>query len=106
MAGGNLRQSDQFENTVQSKLRNYSPDARNVSYKQLCGTWPIEEMSTTGILGLDQANFNSLKSHINRDLLNAFGSMALVKLEITSVGKRNDKRFGIRLERVVIEVVV
>jgi CRISPR-associated protein Csx14 len=75
-------------------------------YKQLCGTRPIEEMSTTGILGLDQVNFNSLKSHINKDLLNTFGPMALEKLEIASVGKRGNTRFGIRLERDVSEVVV
>jgi len=75
-------------------------------YKQLCGTRPVEEMSTTGILGLDQANFNSLKSRIKEDLLNAFGPMALQKIEIASVGKRGDMRYGIRLEREAIEVVV
>jgi CRISPR-associated protein Csx14 len=75
-------------------------------YKQLCGTRPIEEMSTSGILGLEQPNFNSLKSHINKDLLNAFGPMSLEKLEIASVGKRPNTRFGIRLEREAIEVVV
>ena len=75
-------------------------------YKQLCGTRPVEEMSKTGILGLDQANFNSLKSRIKEDLLKAFGPMALEKLEIASVGKRPDTRFGIRMEREAIEVVM
>lgn len=75
-------------------------------YKQLRGTRPLEEMSPSGIRGLDKENFNSSKSRIKEDLLNAFGPMALEKLEIASVGKRNEKRYGIWLDRDAIEVVV
>lgn len=75
-------------------------------YKRLCGTRPIEEMSDTGILGLSDENFRSIKTRIKQDLTTAFGPMALERLEIASVGKRPNTRYGIRLDRTTIEVVV
>ncbi|MBC2710651.1 MAG: hypothetical protein HGJ94_06530 [Desulfosarcina sp.] len=75
-------------------------------YKQRCGTRPIEEMSTTGILGLEKWNFNSLRSHINKDLMNAFGPLALEKLEIASTGKKPNTRYGLRMDKAAIEVVM
>jgi hypothetical protein len=57
-------------------------------YNRLSGTRPLEEMSTTGILGLTPENFNSLKSRIKEDLTRAFGSLGGAKTEIASSGRR------------------
>lgn len=81
------------------------PEVSNL-YRRLCGTRPLEEMSDTGILGLNAENFNSYKARIKQDLRSAFGAPALERLEIASVGKRPNTRFGIRMERDAIEVVV
>ena len=73
-------------------------------YRRLCGSRPLEEMSGTGILGLNAENFNSYKTRIKHDLTGAFGVPALEKLEIASTGKRPNTRYGLRLERAAIEV--
>lgn len=75
-------------------------------YRRLCGSRPLEEMSDTGIRGLTADNFHSIKTRIKQDLTAAFGAPAVENLEIASSGKRPNTRFGIRLDRVVIEVVV
>lgn len=75
-------------------------------YKQVCGTRPIDEMSKTGIRGLDLANFKSLKSRIREDLIQGFGPLAAEKIEIAATGKRPYTRYGIRLEKEAIEVVM
>ena len=53
-----------------------------------------------------EAQLNSLKSQIRQNLTEAFGLPALDRLEIASVGRRPDTRFGICMDRYVIEVVV
>ncbi len=64
----------------------------------------LAEMSDTGIACLSAENFNSYKSKIKRDLLACFGAMAS-DLQITSVGRKPDTRYGIMLERRRITII-
>jgi CRISPR-associated protein (TIGR02584 family) len=75
-------------------------------YRRLSGSRPVEEMSETGIRGLDVENFRSTKARIKEDLTQAFGPLALEKLEIASSGKRPDTRYGLRMDKGAIEVVM
>ncbi|MFH0727036.1 MAG: CRISPR-associated ring nuclease Csm6 [Pseudomonadota bacterium] len=75
-------------------------------YRRLSGSRPVEEMSKTGILGLDFENFRSYKARIKEDLTRAFGPMALEKLAIASHGKRPNMRYGLRMDKGAIEVVM
>lgn len=74
-------------------------------YERLCGSRPIEEMSDKGITNLSHENFNMYKGKIKRDLLTGFGAYALKDLEIASIGKRPDTRYGIKMDRNRIEMV-
>ena len=62
-------------------------------------------MSNSGIRELDDKNFNSYKSKVNRALKNKFGIYAVKDLEIASLDKRPNTRFGIRMDKERIEVV-
>ena len=73
-------------------------------YRRLRGTRPLEEMSSTGILGLTPENFNSYKTRINQDLETAFGVPAVERIGITAIGRRPNTRYGIRLERRKIQI--
>lgn len=75
-------------------------------YRLRCGSRPLAEMSDSGILGLNKENFNSYKTRIKQDLQRAFGPPALYKLEIASFGQRPHMRFGLRLDKSDIEVVM
>jgi len=68
------------------------------------GTRPLEEMSDTGITCLSASNFNMYKGKIRKLLLTAFGPFALQQLEIASIGKRPNTRYGIRLNKSDIEL--
>ena len=74
-------------------------------YKRVCGTRPVGEMSDSGIMSLTAENFNSLKSKIKNGLKSRFGPHALKEMEIASVGKRPDTRYGILMDRKKIEIV-
>jgi len=74
-------------------------------YKRLCGTRPIEEMSDKGITNLSHENFNMYKGKIKKDLLTRFGAYALKELEIASLGRRPDTRYGIKMDKSRIEIV-
>ncbi|MEW6673480.1 MAG: CRISPR-associated ring nuclease Csm6 [Thermodesulfobacteriota bacterium] len=74
-------------------------------YQRVCGSRPVEEMSDTGITGLNDRNFNSYKSKIKDELEKRFGLYALKELEIASVGVRPNTRYGIRMDRSKIEIV-
>ncbi len=67
-------------------------------YKQICNSRCLSEMSDTGIINLNNENFNSYKSKIKKDLQSTFGAMA-ADLIITSTGKRPETRYGIGLCR-------
>jgi len=68
-------------------------------YEKIPGSRLIEEMSDSGIGGLNRENFQSYKSKIRKDLLSAFGQSCLAELEISSCGSRPDTRYGILLDR-------
>jgi CRISPR-associated protein (TIGR02584 family) len=75
-------------------------------YKKISGTRPLDEMSDTGIINLNADNFNMYKGKIKQDLLGRFGPYALKDLEIASVGSRPQTRYGIRMDRSKIEIVI
>ncbi|MBN1292946.1 MAG: TIGR02584 family CRISPR-associated protein [Candidatus Latescibacteria bacterium] len=68
-------------------------------YSRISGSREPMEMSNSGICGITPENFNSYKSKIKEDLRKGFGLYALPELEIESVGKRPDTRYGLRMER-------
>ena len=74
-------------------------------YRRLCGTRPVREMSDTGITRLSAENFNMYKSRIKNDLLARFGSHALRLLEIASVGKRPNTRYGLRMDKSAVKII-
>lgn len=74
-------------------------------YGKVSGTRPLEEMSDTGITGLNADNFNSYKSRIKENLLYRFGPYALQDLEIAAIGKRPNKRYGILMDKGKMEIV-
>jgi CRISPR-associated protein Csx14 len=75
-------------------------------YRKLAGAKPIEEMSDTGITNLNKENFHSFKAKIKKDLQERFGTYALKELEIASIGTRPDKRYGLRIDKSKIEMVI
>jgi CRISPR-associated protein Csx14 len=75
-------------------------------YSRLCGSRPLDEMSDTGILGLNSDNFHSYKTRINQDLETAFGVPAAEKIGIAAIGRRPNTRYGIRLDKETIEVLM
>ncbi|MBN1625215.1 MAG: TIGR02584 family CRISPR-associated protein [Deltaproteobacteria bacterium] len=75
-------------------------------YKKVSDGRPLDEMSDTGIAELSAENFNSYKGKIKNELLNKFGPYALRDLEIASEGKRPNTRYGIRMDRAKLEIVI
>lgn len=73
-------------------------------YQRIPGSRLLEEMSDSGIGGLTRENFQSYKSKIRRDIINAFGQNNAADLEIASEGSRPDTRYGIRLDRSRISI--
>lgn len=74
-------------------------------YRKVCGTRPVNEMSDSGITGLNADNFNSYKSRIKENLQSWFGPYALKELEIASAGTRPNTRYGIMMDKAKIEIV-
>lgn len=75
-------------------------------YKNLCGTRPLDEMSDSGITGLDDKNFNSFKSKIKNNLLKTFGQYAVKDIEIASIGQRPGIKYGILMDKGKMEIVL
>ena len=75
-------------------------------YKKLCGTRPMDEMSKSGITGLDAENYRSLRSKINKSVSGTFGPYAAKELEIATVGTRPDTRYGILMDKGKMEIVI
>jgi CRISPR-associated protein Csx14 len=74
-------------------------------YRKLASNRPLEEMSDTGIVNLNNENFAMYKSKIRQDLQRGFGLYALKDLEIRSEGKRPNTRYGIGIDKGKIEIV-
>ena len=75
-------------------------------YKKICKGRSVEEMSDTGITGLNSETFNMYKGKLKKKLLNHFGPYALKDLEISSEGARPGTRYGIRMGKEKIEIVI
>jgi len=75
-------------------------------YKKLTGTRDHFAMSDEGIMNLSKVNFNSYRSKIRRDIEKGFGLYALREIAIASEGRRPDTRYGIRIDRERIRIVL
>ncbi|MDA3915712.1 MAG: CRISPR-associated ring nuclease Csm6 [Deltaproteobacteria bacterium] len=75
-------------------------------YKKLRGARQITEMSGEGIINLDKDNLRSFKSKIKKSLETRFGSPALEEIEIASTGLRPDTRYGIKMDKSKLEIVL
>lgn len=84
----------------------YERQAQITDLRKVSGTRPLEEMSDTGIINLNADNFNMYKGKIKQDLRGRFGPYALKDLEIASAGSRPQTRYGIRMDRSKIEIVI
>lgn len=82
----------------QSKIREY--------YSLIVGDGPLLLRADKGILSLDVESFNSHKSKIKRQIEQGFGPHIAQQLEIASIGVRPDTRFGIRLDRKRMRLVL
>lgn len=63
-------------------------------------------LSDTGIQALNQENFNSYRTKLNRDLQECFGQPAAAELGIVSRGRRPGVRYGLPLERTRIRIIL
>jgi CRISPR-associated protein Csx14 len=75
-------------------------------YRKIMHGKYVDEMSNTGITGLSAENFNMYKSKIRKDLERRFGAYESGKLEISSVGKRGDTRYGLLLDQSQIRIII
>ncbi len=74
-------------------------------YQDIPGSRLVEEMSDSGIAALNKENFRSYRAKINARINDAFGPAAARLLGISSTG-RNPVRYGIRLDRKRIRLVI
>ena len=58
----------------------------------------MAQVSSTGIINLNQENFLSYKSRLNRRLKTAFGILA-EDIQISGQGQRPHVRYGLRLPK-------
>ncbi len=75
-------------------------------YRKLSGARPITEMQGEGIINLDNDNLRSFKSKIKKILETRFGSTALKEIEIASIGLRPETRYGIKIDKSKLEIVI
>lgn len=74
-------------------------------YLKLADKRPVEEMSDSGIVELSADNFNMYKGKIRKELRDRLGLYALKDLDIISVGRRPNTRYGIGMDKGKIEIV-
>lgn len=75
-------------------------------YRRITGSRDHAAMSDSGILGLTKANFNSTKSKIRNILQKGFGLYALPEIAIEGVGAKPDTRYGLKIDRGRIRVIL
>ena len=73
-------------------------EAVSRKYRQASGG-EMEAMSDSGIMSLNQENFNSYKSKINRAITRSYGQGLAADLVIDAIGQRPNTRYGLRLDR-------
>ena len=85
----------------------YTRQSRIVElYRVISGRSDLDEMSDTGILGLTAENFRSYKGKIRRDLETGFGRYSLEELEIASIGSRPNTKYGLRIDKRKIKIIM
>jgi len=75
-------------------------------YARLARTRELAGMSDKGIMNLDALNFNSYKSKLKAAIERAYGLTESHGIVIESKGKKPDTRFGIRLSRERMRVIL
>jgi len=63
------------------------------------------EIGKVGIVNLDNLEFNSYRSKINKEITLCFGEYEARKLHIESIGTRPGVRYGLRLNREQIRII-
>lgn len=63
------------------------------------------EIGDKGIVNLDNYEFNSYRSKLNKEIALCFGKYEAQKLKIESIGQRPGVRYGIRLEKARIRII-
>jgi len=76
-------------------------DKINELYQQLAG-----HTGDAGICRLEKDSLRVYISKIRQDIQHAFGLPALAQLAVEAVGKKPDKRYGIKMERSKIQLVM
>ncbi|MFH0786163.1 MAG: hypothetical protein V2B13_00965 [Pseudomonadota bacterium] len=74
-------------------------------YARLAGSRPLGKMSDSGIVNLSGDNFTMYKSKIRQDLQKSFPLYDQKDLEIASIGKKPNTRYGIGMDKGRIEIV-
>jgi CRISPR-associated protein Csx14 len=75
-------------------------------YRQHAGTRELTAMSDSGILALSKQNFNSYRSKIKRQIEAGFGMVFAGDLVLDSIRTQGDTRYGIRIGRERIKVIL
>lgn len=75
-------------------------------YRRHARCYRDEAMSETGIISLNQENFNSYRNKINRAIEKAFGPLRAKEISIQSVGKRPGVRYGLPVARGRIQIII
>jgi len=83
----------------------FAPQIRRF-YQLIPGSRLVEEMSRSGIVDLSAENFRSYRAKINAKITQAFGTSAAEKLIISATGRKPDTRYGIRIDRKGIRMVM
>jgi len=63
-----------------------------------------QQNQSSGVTNLDMDNFNSYRSKINSLLQKNYGQSMINDIEIVSIGTRPNTRYGIRIERSLIDI--
>ena len=75
-------------------------------YKRIPGIKTFDKMSDSGITNLNAENFNSYKGKLKKRLLDNFGQYNLRDLEIVSKGRKPGIRYGIKMSKERLELVL
>lgn len=75
-------------------------------YRRTVSHRDFSSMSDSGILALNAENFNSYKSRIKTDIQKGFGPAALNDLAIESAGTRPETKYGLKIDKERLRVVL
>ncbi|MDO9559804.1 MAG: CRISPR-associated ring nuclease Csm6 [Syntrophales bacterium] len=75
-------------------------------YRHIGRSRDVCDLSDSGIIGLTAENFNAYKGKIRRDLANAFGLYTAGALTIEGRGRKPDTRYGIRMDKDRIRLIL